>query len=81
MKVGDRITCLSGACAALALGFAAGLVTASPPAGEDGAYKRASAAATDIRVAVDASLGACDEACRQSWGIEAVTLLGNRPPR
>ncbi|MGE8365907.1 hypothetical protein ACU4GI_01275 [Cupriavidus basilensis] len=81
MKVRYRITCLLGAGAVLALGFAAGLITASPPAREDSAYERASAAATDIRVAVDAAPTDCDDACWQRRGVEAVMLLGNRPPQ
>lgn len=83
VKARYRITCLLGAGAVLALGFAAGLMTAWPPAREDGARERASAPAaaeTDIRAAVDAALTYCDDACLQSRGIAAVTVLGNRPP-
>ncbi|MDF3832221.1 hypothetical protein P3W85_04535 [Cupriavidus basilensis] len=83
MKARYRITCLLGAGAVLALGFAAGLMTAWPPAREDGAGERASAAAataTEIRVAADAALSYCDDACRQSRGIAAVTAMGHRPP-
>ncbi|KJK24936.1 hypothetical protein UB46_07605 [Burkholderiaceae bacterium 16] len=81
MKARYRITCLLGA--VLALGFAAGLITGSPPAREDSARERvtaAASAATDIRVAADAALSDCDDACRQSRGVAAVTALGHRPP-
>lgn len=81
MKAGNRIGCLLGAAAVLALGFAAGLITAAAPAREDGTNERASAAATDIRVAVDAVPTDCDYACWQNRGVSAVTLLGNWPPR
>ena len=86
MKARYRITCLLAAGAVLALGFAAGVTTASPPAREDGASERAPAAAaaataaTDMRAAVDAALTYCDDACRQSRGIAAVTAMGHRPP-
>ncbi|WP_416052976.1 hypothetical protein [Cupriavidus basilensis] len=81
MKAGNRIACLLCAGAVLAVGFAAGLITASPPAWEDGAYERASAATTDIRVAADAAPIDCDDACWQRRGVEAVMLLSNRPPQ
>ncbi|MGO4156311.1 hypothetical protein [Cupriavidus sp. YAF13] len=81
MKAGNRITCLLGAGAVLAVGFAAGLITASPPAREDGANERASAATTDVRLAVDAASTDCDDACWQRRGVEAVMSLSNRPPQ
>ena len=81
MKAGNRIACLLGAGAVLAVGFAAGLITASPPAREDGANERVSATTADIRAAVGAAPTGCDDACWQRRGVEAVMLLSNRPPQ
>lgn len=83
MKARYRITCVLGVAAVLALGSAASLNMASPPASEGsagGPVTEAATAATDIRAAVDAALTHCDDACRQSRGMAAVRAMGHRPP-
>lgn len=84
MKARYRITCLLGAGAVLALGFAAGLISGPPPTREDSASERVAAgasAAPEIRLALDAALSDCNDACRQSRGVAAVAALGYRPPQ
>ncbi|WP_454731265.1 MULTISPECIES: hypothetical protein [Cupriavidus] len=78
MRTRYRIACLLGAGAVVALGMVAGVMTAVLAPAEESAG--AGVAAADMRAAVDAALRHCDDACRQSRGIAAVTALGHRPP-